>query len=653
MTRRGVQSHLGVLLGYTATALAFSWPLPLHLSTALTGTPDGDTGVYVWNQWVFQHEILVHGNLPYFTDAIFSPGQAANLSLHNYTAFQDLLALPLTPLFGVVATFNLVFLLMSVLTAYSTFLLARHVTGRRAEAWLAGLLFAWSPLLVTRGMGHFSLVAAAPLAIFLLVLMKADGHERFRDAVALGAVVAWAATTDVYYGVYCLLIGAVFLAARVLAIHSGPRSGRATAVRWALDVLLLSTAGLVAAIVLTGGRTLNVMGLTVSGHSLYTPMLSLTVLAVARVAWRMRASLKPTASVDAWRLAYLTVSACLVATALLSPVLYAVGVRFASGSFPSTETYWRSSPGGVDLLALVTPNPNHPLATPRIADWLMSLKGGYLESVVSIPIVVVLTMFVAWRMGWRASPWWAALALAFGALALGPFIHVAGVNTYVPGPWALLRYVPILGLARTPTRFSVVMMLAAAVLFATALEWIGRRHPERRWLVLAVVAVLLLAELLPAPMTLHSAEVPRFYQEVAAAPGDVRVLELPTGVSDGTASVGNFSARYQFFQTAHGKPLIGGYLSRVSRDRVSTLRRIEMIDALFVLSEGGTLSASREAALIAGGPVFVRDANLGFVVVDRRRASQALVDFAARAFRLEEVAVDGSLVLYRPRREAD
>jgi hypothetical protein len=160
--------------------------------------------------------------------------------------------MPLRPLFGVVATFNLIFLFMSVLTAYSTFLLVRHVTGRRAEAWLAGLLFAWSPLLVTRGMGHFSLVAAAPLAIFLLVLMRADGHERFRDAMALGAVVAWAACTDVYYGVLCLLIGATFLAARVFAIHASPRSGCGTAIRWALDVLLLCATGLVVVIAVTG-----------------------------------------------------------------------------------------------------------------------------------------------------------------------------------------------------------------------------------------------------------------------------------------------------------------------------------------------------------------------------------------------------------------
>ena len=93
------------------------------------------------------------------------------------------------------------------------------MTGRAAEAWLAGLLFAWSPILVTRGGAHFSLVAAAPLAIFLLLLLRAAERQRLRDAVALGATSAWAASADAYYAVYCVIIAALFMLGRVLAIR--------------------------------------------------------------------------------------------------------------------------------------------------------------------------------------------------------------------------------------------------------------------------------------------------------------------------------------------------------------------------------------------------------------------------------------------------
>src|SRR4026209_1939596 len=102
MSWRRLRRELTALVGYAVIAVAFSWPLVLHLGTYLTGPPDGDTGVYVWNQWVFKHELLVHRQLPFFTNSIFSMTPEANLSLHNYTAFQNLLALPLSGMLGVV-----------------------------------------------------------------------------------------------------------------------------------------------------------------------------------------------------------------------------------------------------------------------------------------------------------------------------------------------------------------------------------------------------------------------------------------------------------------------------------------------------------------------------------------------------------------------
>src|SRR5688572_32231954 len=121
---RGSSHAAAALAAYVVVAIAFSWPLPLNMATHLTGVPGGDTGVYVWNQWVFRHELVQEGHLPYFTDRIFALTQTTNLSLHNYTAFQNLLALPLIGLVGVVTTFNLIYLLMTGLTAYATVLLA-------------------------------------------------------------------------------------------------------------------------------------------------------------------------------------------------------------------------------------------------------------------------------------------------------------------------------------------------------------------------------------------------------------------------------------------------------------------------------------------------------------------------------------------------
>lgn len=646
--RRALGFHCGVLLAYAAITVAFSWPLTANMSTHLTGPVGSDPGVYVWNQWVFRHEILDNRSSPYFTDVIFGGGRPASLGLHNYTTFQNLLALPLAGFFGVVATFNLVYLLMIVLTAYTTFLLARHVTGRLPESWLAGLLFAWSPLLVTRGMGAFSLVAAAPLAVFLLVLMRADGHERMRDAALLGVTIGWAASADAYYGVYCLLLGAIFVIARVVSIVPSPRAGRSRAALWGLDVVILSVAGLGVAMAISGGWELTFLGQSLRMRSLYTPVLILTILVVVRLGWSYRAAWVPITSADVWRFARLTFATGLVVTLVMSPVLYAAAVRLAGagGGFVNPQIYWRSSPPGVDLLAFVLPNPNHPLAPAGIAAWLDTRTMGFIENVASIPLVALAALLVAWRTGWRPSRWWSGLAVLFGLLALGPFVSVAGVNTYVPGPWALLRYVPVLGFGRSPTRFAVVMTLAIAVLFAAALAWLGQQYPHRRRMILAVAALLLGFELLPAPRPLHSARVPSIYRHVAAAPADTTLLELPYGIRDGMSSIGDFSARTQFYQTAHGKPIMGGLLSRVSKRRVDELRADPVRHALARLSEGRELRYEEELALLNGGPAFVRNRNIGFVVIDHDKTPAEYRGLVIKAFRLQHVESDGPLALY-------
>jgi len=155
-------------------------------------------------------------------------------------------------------------------------------------------------------------------------------------------------------------------------------------------------------------------------------------------------------------------------------------------------------------------------------------------------------------------------------------------------------------------------------------------------------------ELSPAPRTLYSAAIPSFYDIVAADPRPVRVVQLPFGVRDGVSSVGNFNARYQYYQTRHGKRLIGGYLSRISRKRVHEIRSQPTLDALLTMSEGGRLTAEQAARIRARGRAFISRANVGYVVIHHAHAPRHLSEFVIDAWALEEIAREGDKVLYRP-----
>jgi hypothetical protein len=147
---------------------------------------------------------------------------------------------------------------------------------------------------------------------------------------------------------------------------------------------------------------------------------------------------------------------------------------------------------------------------------------------------------------------------------------------------------------------------------------------------------------------LYAAAVPQVFRTIAGDPRDVRVLELPTGIRDGTSSAGNYSASAQFHQTVHGKSLVGGYLSRVSGNRVRASRRVPVMDALFTLSAGESLSPDQRRQAWARRRSFLKRSRLGYVVIDTARASPRLRHFAIRLLGLVKLEEDGTYELYAP-----
>ena len=506
-----------------------------------------------------------------------------------------------------------------------------------------------SPVLTARETAHFSLVIAASLPLFLWALLRALDMGRMRDAVLVGVVVAAATYSDSYYGIYCAIMGAFMVTWRFSRVEW---PGRVTA--WprhalVLNVVIVFFGTLIAWRVLSGTTRIAIGPVQIALQTLYTPLLVL-VLAVALRAWL---AWRPVLRLDdpearltrLLRLGLVSVGVCLV---LLLPQLIGTALRFASDRLPGTQIYWRSSPRGVDALAYFVPNPNHAWFGDVTRPWFMpDRQDAFPEFVGSFSIVAFAVIAAgAWL---RLLPrFWVAFTGFFVWLSLGPFIYIAGINTSVIGPWALLRYVPVIGMARSPSRFAVVAVLGMSLLAAFALEEFGRRYATPRW-AWALLAGILAIELLPAPRPLYSAAVPEVYRLIATT-GDEsgRLLELPVGIRDGTSSLGDFNASSQYFQTSHRRPLIGGYLSRVSPWRKAETARVPMLRALFALSEGRELSAEGMDAARHSRNAFLRRSCVKFVVVNKHRASTDLQAFAVGALGLTLVHEDATYVLFTP-----
>ena len=640
-------------MAFVAAALAGSWPLARHLSTHLTGTTGSDAGVYLWNTWVFRHELVDRGSWPLATDTILPLDGPTPLGLHNYTLVADVMSAVLQPMFGLVAAFNVIYLANIALAGLGMFVLARHVLrtsgGGTAEAFWAGLLFCWSPFLIARGTVHFSLVAAAPLPFFVFFLDRALERRRTLDAVCCGGSFAWATFSDPYYGIYCVILACGLVADRQAGVvfrGPSPALRRATI---GLDIAMGLVVALTVAVRLLAGGALQLGPLSISMRTLHTPILAVTILAVARflLTVRARVYLRPEARLG--DVVSVGARAGLVAAVLLAPILIEVARMAADDSLVGAPVPWRSSAPGLDALSFILPNPMHAAAPQALIGWLDRWPGGWAENIATLPFVGLVTLVVAWRTaGHRPRGLWLGVTLGFAVLALGPFLRIANMSTQVPLPWALLRYVPLIGEARMPQRFAVVAVLGFAVLFAQALAALGRRYPARRRAILTAVGLGLVLELLPAPRTLHEVRVPAIYQVIAADHRPVRVLELPFGISDGLVSIGKFSAAALVHQTVHQKPVIGGYLSRIPPDSRRFHLANPLLSALADLSEGRIPPDDRLTTARGAAPDFLRDADLGYVVVDTSRTPAALHEFAIDALTLTRVSTSEQYVLYRP-----
>src|SRR5439155_11438681 len=110
----GWRAHLAVLGGYLLLSLAFTWPLVLHIGSAIPG--DGFDGLQnYWNLWWVRHALLDLQTTPFFTNLLFYP-TGASLYFHTLNIFNGLWSLPVQLLSVVAVSYNVVFCFTFVLS---------------------------------------------------------------------------------------------------------------------------------------------------------------------------------------------------------------------------------------------------------------------------------------------------------------------------------------------------------------------------------------------------------------------------------------------------------------------------------------------------------------------------------------------------------
>lgn len=136
--------HLEFLLVGLVGAVAFTWPLALHLGTRLPGCDLVGAYSHCWKHWWTWEALVRHQANPAWTPLLNHP-VGFNVGFYLASFGDALWSLPVTGLFGPVASFNAVVLLSTATGCWAAALLALRSGVGRGAASVAGLGWALCP----------------------------------------------------------------------------------------------------------------------------------------------------------------------------------------------------------------------------------------------------------------------------------------------------------------------------------------------------------------------------------------------------------------------------------------------------------------------------------------------------------------------------
>jgi hypothetical protein len=396
---------------YAVVALIFwgPWVLAAPGSTILAAN-DVDPSAYLWFFSWWPHALL-NGLNPFYTQLIFAP-DGYNLAWVTSVPGPSLLLAPVTLSLGAPVSWNLISLASPVLSAWTAFLLCRHVVGAAVPALAGGYLFGFSPYMFSqlRGAPQLALVALLPLLV-VLVLRHLEGSTPDRRFVAAATA---ALTAQVLISTEVLATATLF-GGLTLAGAYALYPERRPALRRTVVLLLVSLAATallaspLLAYVLFGERTLPEQALAQYPADLLSFVVPGTLFAAtpARLG----------GSVPGWATgaAYLGVPLLVLVAAFAWAHRDRRAARLVVGAFAMAAIAALGSTLHVGGERTGLPLPWTPFAELPLLRYAIPLRFSVFAFLAA---GLVVAMYLAWRQSWAR---WAltALVLLFLAPALG------------------------------------------------------------------------------------------------------------------------------------------------------------------------------------------------------------------------------------------
>lgn len=289
--------------------------------------------------------------------------------------------------------------------------------------------------------------------------------------------------------------------------------------------------------------------------------------------------------------------------------------------------------GETDLLAYLTPSRYHPLWGQQA----FSMTENFVVNKVFTPylgVTVLILAAFALRHRWRDSWIWLLLALVYILLALGSTLTING-RDFLILPYRLLEDTFFGALIRRPDRFNVLLSIPMGMLTAYGMIEVGYLPKifARKQLVWVFLYGFIVFESLTVYPT-YALYTPAWYSELAQEEGEFAILELPRHPRV-------YDEQYMYYQFEHGKPLVGGHVSRPPAEMLSFINSVPM------LRDGGLALDPPEIIHNVGSQLeMLEQEGVRYLILHKQFLSESQQDAWKEWLIIEPVHEDVDLIVY-------
>lgn len=537
-------------------SIIFTFPISINMNSIISGFGAGDGFLSIWNAYIFWHQLLSDKN-PFFTEMIFYP-YGANLAFHDYSPLTNLLL----GIFrnNLVVGMNVIILLTFTMAAFSTFLLIKLVTKNYLLSILAGLIYAFSPIMFSYLLTeHYYYLFAAPyLPLGIFIAMKFLQKKEIRYFFLLIIIFWLLFFTSYYMLVVNVVVMMSFFFTKTLAYVYRKENLHFLKQLRILSILLIIF--IILPIVylflfvfnikdfqkynISGSIVANTCNADLLGYII--PNQAVTDLRNISLQLSESLGYQPRGDVPSYYIGLFYLTLAVIAF-----------VKFRNNS---------------DIQA----------------------------------IGVVGTVILLLSLGTR--------------IQIGGLILFQGIFT----PFHWFSKLPFIGFINCPIRFPIVVLLSVILLSFFLINEVIKKYKLSTIFNCILLLLFFFIEYGIPKIQLSSTDIPKVYQLIAQADNQLTVLELPSGLTEGYGNFGfdysipELNGMQMYWQTVYKKPRIGGYISRIPKTIYQFFREELIISDIFKMTNYSSVPIEKKYGKRELDE-FIRKFNIGYIIFSPNR----------------------------------